>query len=82
MLFRSLETLKRLSGELVIVADSNAGIYFKRLRQHGNLVVLESANSSVNTSSEILCLEPDGGFPQITMLKSVVGVLFELPGEA
>lgn len=73
------ETLKRLSGELVIAGDSSGGIYFKRLRKHNDLVVLESANSSVNTSSEILCLGADGIYPQITMLKSVVGVLFDLP---
>ena len=75
----SMETLKRLTGELVIAADSNGGVYFKRLRQHGNLIVLESANSSVTTSSEILCFEPEGNYPQIKMLKSVVGVLFDLP---
>ena len=75
----SMETLKRLTGGLVIAADSNGGVYFKRLRQHGNLIVLESANSSVTTSSEILCFEPEGNYPQIKMLKSVVGVLFDLP---
>ena len=72
-------TLKRLSGELVIAVDQNGGKYFKRLRLHGHLVVLESANSSVTTSSEILCLTDEGEYPKLTSLRSVVGVLFDLP---
>ena len=72
-------TLKRLSGELVIAADQNGGVYFKRLRLHGHVVVLESANSSVTTSSEILSLTDEGGYPKLTGLRSVVGVLFDLP---
>ena len=72
-------TLKRLSGDLVIAVDQHGGVYFKRLRQHGKLVVLESANSSVTTSSEILSLDDGLGYPQLVSLKSVVGVLFDLP---
>ncbi len=72
-------TLKRLNGELVIAVDQNGGIYFKRLRLHQKLVVLESANSNSTTSSEILSLEPNSNFVQLTSLKSVVGVLFDLP---
>jgi len=72
-------TLKRLSGELVIAVDQNGGVFFKRLRLHGHVVVLESANSSVTTSSEILSLTDEGGYPKLTGLKSVVGVLFDLP---
>lgn len=72
-------TLKRLSGELVIAVDEDAGVYFKRLRLHGNLVVLESANSSLTTSSEILSLEDGSDFKRLSSLRSVVGVLFDLP---
>jgi len=72
-------TLRRLSGELVIAVDQNGGVYFKRLRLHGHVVVLESANSSVTTSSEILSLTDEGGYPKLTGLRSVVGVLFDLP---
>ncbi len=73
------KTLQRLSGELVIAVDQNGGVYFKRLRQHEKLVVLESANSSLTTSSEILSLDGDSGYQQLISLRSVVGVLFDLP---
>lgn len=72
-------TLKRLSGELVIAVDEDAGVYFKRLRLHGNFIVLESANSSLTTTSEILSLEEGSKFKRISSLRSVVGVLFDLP---
>ncbi len=71
--------LKRLSGELVIAVDQNGGVYFKRLRLHGHVVVLESANSSVATSSEILSLTDEDGYPKLAGLRSVVGVLFDRP---
>jgi len=72
-------TLKRLSGELVIAVDQNGTVFFKRLRLHGNIVVLESANSSVTTSSEILSLTDEGEYPKLINLRSVVGVLFDIP---
>lgn len=72
-------TLKRLSGELVIAVDQNGGVFFKRLRLHAHVVVLESANSSETTSSEILSLTEEGGYPKLSSLRSVVGVLFDLP---
>ena len=75
------ESLSRLDGELVIAEDESAGVYFKRLRRHGTLVVLESANSSGSTSSEILSLNDHTDHRKLTGLKSVVGVLFELPGK-
>ena len=74
-----LQTLERLNGELVIAVDEDAGVYFKRLRLHDKCVVLESANSSATTSSEILSLDDSGSFKKLTSLKSVVGVLFDLP---
>jgi hypothetical protein len=75
------ETLTRLNGELVIAADENGAVYFKRLRCHGEIVALESANSSATTSSELLTLADVGPYPKLTVLKSVIGVLFELPGQ-
>jgi len=72
-------TLKRLSGELIIAVDEDAGVYFKRLRLHGNFIVLESANSSLTTTSEILSLEEGTDFKRLSSLRSVVGVLFDLP---
>ena len=75
-------TLKRLDGELVIAVDENGSVYFKRMRRHGNLIVLESANSSLTTTSELLSLEENGSYPRLTDLKSVVGVLFDLPGKS
>ncbi|WP_299959415.1 hypothetical protein [uncultured Roseobacter sp.] len=74
-----VNTLKRLSGELVIAVDEDAGVYFKRLRLHGNFIVLESANSSHTTSSEILSLEDEADLKRLSSLRSVVGVLFDLP---
>lgn len=72
-------TLKRLSGELVIAVDEDAGVYFKRLRVHGSFIVLESANSSLTTTSEILSLKDGTDFKRLSSLRSVVGVLFDLP---
>ncbi|OUS07847.1 hypothetical protein A9Q96_04930 [Rhodobacterales bacterium 52_120_T64] len=72
-------TLKRLNGELVIAVDEDAGVYFKRLRLHGSLIVLESANSSASTASEVLSLSDSAEFKKILNIKSVVGVLFDLP---
>ena len=73
----SEETLARLDGNLVIAIDENEMSYFKRLRRHDNLIVLESVNSSKSTPSEVLSL--DGvSRPRLTGLMSVVGVLFEV----
>lgn len=74
-----LSTIKKLHGQLVIAFDDAGSVYFKRLRHHGNLVVLESANSNQSTSSEILSLEQDSQLPMLTGLRSVVGVLFDPP---
>ena len=71
-------TLANLEGSLVIAIDENGGKYFKRIRRHGNLIILESANSDISTSSELLSL--DGRqHPALKSLLSVVGILFEGP---
>lgn len=74
-------TLMSLDSQLVIAIDDAGAKYFKRLRRHGGLVVLESINSDSTTSSEILSLESGGDFPTLVGLMSVIGVLFELPPE-
>ena len=74
-----LPTVKKLNGHLVIASDDEDRIYFKRLRLHNGLIVLESTNSSWSTSSEILSFSEGAEFPKLTSLRSVVGVLFDLP---
>jgi len=75
----SPSSLSSMNGELVIAVDEDAGVYFKRMRLHGDLVVLESVNSSNSTSSEILSLEDGTKYKKLTSIRSVVGVLFDLP---
>lgn len=70
-----------LNGRLVIGIDENGARYFKRLRCHGNLVVLESLNPDGTTAAELLSLDGSHGQPRLTEALEVVGVLFELPGE-
>ena len=74
-----LASIKKLNGHLVIAFSDAGGVFFKRLRHHGKLVVLESANSSSSTSSEILSLADGTPYPKLTGLRSVVGVLFDPP---
>ena len=71
-------SLARLEGSLVIAIDENGAKYFKRIRRHRNLIILESANSDVSTSSELLSLNGDH-HPALTHLLAVVGILFEEP---
>jgi len=75
----SASSIASLNGELVIAVDEDAAVYFKRLRVHGDLVVLESANSSASTSSEILSLQDGSKHKKLTSIRAVVGVLFDLP---
>lgn len=74
-----LASIQNLNGQLVIAVSDSGGVFFKRLRLHGELVVLESANTSASTSSEILSLSEGSPFPSLTGLRSVVGVLFDPP---
>lgn len=64
-------------GMLVIAVDENGARYFKRLRVHGDLFVLESLNPDGTTAGEILSSNGQMGFPKLTGLLDVVGVLFE-----
>ncbi|MCC8978556.1 AAA family ATPase [Bradyrhizobium acaciae] len=76
------ETLKRMEGRLVVAVDETGERYFKRLRLHGSLVVLESLNPDGTTAAQLLSLDGSHGLPKLTNLLEVVGVLFELPDQA
>lgn len=71
------EALKRLEGCLVVAVDNAGERYFKRLRVHGALIVLESLNPDGTTGTQLLSLDGSHGLPTLTGLLEVVGVLFE-----
>ena len=74
----NVNTLASLEGQLIIGIDENGTKYFKRMRRHARLILLESANSDAWTTSAIL--STDGkDYPALTNILSVVGVLFEEP---
>jgi len=73
------DTLAQLEGRLVIAFDENGARYFKRLRRHASIIVLESLNPDGTTPAELLSLDGTQGLPKLTELLSVTGVLFELP---
>jgi hypothetical protein len=64
---------------LVVGIDEEGTRYFKRLRCHQKIVVLESLNPDGLTASEVLSLDGSHSLPRITEALEVVGVLFELP---
>ena len=64
---------------LVIAFDENGARYFKRLRRHGSIIVLESLNPDGTTPAELLSLDGANELPKLTELFSVAGVLFDLP---
>jgi hypothetical protein len=72
-------TLGEIDGRLVIAVDENGTRYFKRLRRHDAIILLESINPDGTAPGEILSLEGELGFPRLTGLLEVVGILFELP---
>ena len=71
-----------LDGRLVIGVDEDGARYFKRLRLHDKLVVLESLNPDGSTAAEILSLDGSHSLPKIAEALEVIGVLFELPNVA
>ncbi|WP_354172950.1 MULTISPECIES: hypothetical protein [unclassified Bradyrhizobium] len=75
------DTLKRLEGRLVVAVDETGERYFKRLRVHKRLVVLESLNPDGITPAQLLSLDGSHGLPVLSDLLEVVGVLFELPNQ-
>lgn len=78
MMTISEATLRGSEGRLVIAIDENGAKYFKRLRRRDDLIILESANSDGSTSSELLSLS-GSGYPKLSGLLAVAGVLFEGP---
>jgi len=73
------DAIASLDGRLVVGIDENGTSYFKRLRCHNTLVVLESLNPDGLTAAEILSLDNSHALPKITGALEVIGVLFELP---
>jgi len=68
-----------LDGRLIVAIDEDGARYFKRLRCHSPLVVLESLNPDGLTPAELLCLDESHSLPRLVEALEVVGVLFELP---
>jgi hypothetical protein len=75
------DAVTTLDGRLVVGIDEDGARYFKRLRCHGKLVVLESLNPDGSTAAEVLSLDGSHGLPKLTEALEVIGVLFELPNE-
>lgn len=73
------EALMRLEGRLVVAVEESGERYFKRLRIHNNLVVLEALNPDGSTPAQLLSLDGSNGLPILAGLLEVVGVLFEVP---
>ena len=73
------DAIASLDGRLVVGIDENGASYFKRLRCHNKLVVLESLNPDGLTAAELLSLDGSHALPKITQALEVIGVLFELP---
>lgn len=75
----SADAVAELEGRLVIAVDENGARYFKRIRRHGSIVVLESLNPDGTTPAELLSVDGALALPKLTGLLTVAGVLFELP---
>lgn len=70
-----------LDGRLIVAIDEDGARYFKRLRCHGTLVVLESLNPDGLTPAELLSLDGSHSLPKLSEALEVLGVLFELPNQ-
>lgn len=73
------DAIASLDGRLVVGIDEDGARYFKRLRCHDKLVVLESLNPDGLTAAEVLSIDGSHALPKITQALEVIGVLFELP---
>ena len=74
----TIHELKALDGRPVVAIDEDGTRYFKRLRCHGDLVVLESLNQDGTTAAELLSFGGALGLPKLTHALEVIGVLFDL----
>lgn len=72
-------TMTRMDGRMVIAVDETGVRYFKRFRPRGGIIVLESLNPDGTSPAELLSLDGERGFPRLTNLLEVIGILFELP---
>jgi hypothetical protein len=72
-------TLDEMDGRLVIAVDEAGTRYFKRLRRHAAIVVLESLNPDGTSPAELLSVRGEFGLPRLLGVLEVVGILFELP---
>ncbi|RWX36916.1 ATP-binding protein [Rhizobium leguminosarum] len=73
------EAFSRLDGRPVVAVDESGARYFKRMRQLGMIIVLESLNPDGISPSVLLSLSGGDGLPRLTQILEVVGVLFEQP---
>jgi hypothetical protein len=73
------DEIASVDGRLVVGIDEDGARYFKRLRCHDTIVVLESLNPDGLTAAEVLSLDGSHSLPKITEALEVIGVLFELP---
>jgi hypothetical protein len=73
------DAIASLDGRLVVGIDENGARYFKRLRCHQTIVVLESLNPDGLTPAEILSLDGSHSLVRLTEALEVIGILFELP---
>jgi AAA domain len=76
---KTIQEIKALDGRPVVAIDEDGTRYFKRLRCHGDMVVLESLNQDGSTAAELLSFDGGRGLPKLTHALEVIGVLFELP---
>jgi hypothetical protein len=73
------DAIASLDGRLVVGIDEDGARYFKRLRYHKQIVVLESLNPDGLTAAEVLSVDGSHSMPKITQALEVIGILFELP---
>ncbi len=75
----NVSDLKSMDGRLVVAVDENGASFFKRIRLHEPIVILESLNPDGTTPSVVISLSNGNAFSKIVEVREVIGVLFELP---
>ena len=71
--------LTEMDGRLVIAVDETGTRYLKRLGGANQLSCLKASTLTERLRAEALSLDGKLGFPRLTGILEVVGVLFELP---
>ena len=59
------DAMAALDGRLVVGIDEDGARYFKRLRCHQKIVVLESLNPDGQTAAQVLSLDGSHSLPKI-----------------